>query len=81
MIDFLVTEKNFSEQRIRSGIEKLRKCRNSSVQGRLTSFFGPAVTKKSDTLEKKRKAADEAKKEAKKKTKAKATTTTTTTTT
>jgi flap endonuclease-1 len=33
LIKFLVTEKNFSEERIRSGVEKLRKARATSVQG------------------------------------------------
>lgn len=65
LIKFLVEEKNFSEQRIRSGIEKLRKSRSTSVQGRLTSFFGAPIVKTSDTLDRKR-AADAAAKEAKK---------------
>jgi flap endonuclease-1 len=59
LIKFLVTEKNFSEERIRSGVEKLRKARATSVQGRLTSFFGQPVTKTSDLLEKKKRSADD----------------------
>jgi flap endonuclease-1 len=66
LVKFLVTEKNFSEDRIRAGVDKLKKARQTSVQGRLTSFFGPPITKTSDTLEKKRAAEEEAKQNAKK---------------
>ena len=39
LIQFLAREKAFSEDRVRKGIEKLKKNRQTSVQGRLTSFF------------------------------------------
>jgi len=39
LIKFLVEEKGFSEDRIRSGIKKLTKARQGSTQGRLDSFF------------------------------------------
>ncbi|XP_015774529.1 PREDICTED: flap endonuclease 1-like [Acropora digitifera] len=39
LVKFLVQEKGFSEERIRSGIKKLQKARQSSTQGRLDSFF------------------------------------------
>lgn len=39
LIQFLVEEKGFSEDRIRSGIKKLVKARQGSTQGRLDSFF------------------------------------------
>lgn len=38
-MQFLSREKAFSEDRVRKGIEKLKKNRQTSVQGRLTSFF------------------------------------------
>eukprot|EP00033_Pygsuia_biforma_P003130 GCRY01003437.1.p1 GENE.GCRY01003437.1~~GCRY01003437.1.p1 ORF type:complete len:374 (-),score=109.09 GCRY01003437.1:219-1340(-) len=40
LMKFLVDEKNFSADRVRSGIEKIKKCKTSSVQNRLTSYFG-----------------------------------------
>jgi flap endonuclease-1 len=47
LIQFLVKEKGFNEERVRNGIQKLNKARNTSVQGRLTSFFGePTVVKR-----------------------------------
>ena len=47
LIQFLVNEKGFSEERVRNGVQKLKKARGSSVQGRLTSFFGePTVVKR-----------------------------------
>jgi len=39
LIKFMVEEKGFSEDRIRSGIKKLTKARQGSTQGRLDSFF------------------------------------------
>ena len=47
LLQFLVKEKGFNEERVKNGIAKLKKARNTSVQGRLTSFFGePTVTKR-----------------------------------
>ncbi|KAF8886202.1 PIN domain-like protein [Infundibulicybe gibba] len=39
LIQFLVTEKGFSEERVRKGAEKLQKFLNSKQQGRLDGFF------------------------------------------
>ncbi|KII86699.1 hypothetical protein PLICRDRAFT_43350 [Plicaturopsis crispa FD-325 SS-3] len=39
LIQFLVTEKGFSEDRVRKGAEKLQKYLNSKQQGRLDGFF------------------------------------------
>ncbi|KAK8384335.1 hypothetical protein O3P69_009252 [Scylla paramamosain] len=39
LVEFMCEEKGFSEERIRNGIKKLTKARNSSTQGRLDSFF------------------------------------------
>ncbi|XP_073232533.1 flap endonuclease 1-like [Porites lutea] len=39
LVKFLVEEKGFSEDRIRSGTKKLVKARQGSTQGRLDSFF------------------------------------------
>mmetsp|Transcript_10268 Transcript_10268/g.14086 ORF Transcript_10268/g.14086 Transcript_10268/m.14086 type:complete len:389 (-) Transcript_10268:158-1324(-) len=47
LIEYLVKEKNFAEERVRNGIEKLKKSRTSSVQDRLTSYFGaPTLVKR-----------------------------------
>jgi flap endonuclease-1 len=46
LVEFLVKEKNFNEERVRQSIEKLKKSRNTSVQGRLTSFFGEPIKRK-----------------------------------
>lgn len=39
LIEFMCKEKGFSEDRVKSGIQKLRKGLESGVQGRLDSFF------------------------------------------
>lgn len=39
LIDFLVREKGFNEERVRNGIAKLKKAKSTAVQGRLDSFF------------------------------------------
>ena len=39
LVQFLVREKNFNEDRIRGGTKRLIKARGQSVQGRLDSFF------------------------------------------
>ncbi|XP_046843518.1 flap endonuclease 1-like isoform X2 [Xenia sp. Carnegie-2017] len=44
LVHFLVKEKGFSEERIRSGISKLQKARKTSVQGRLDGFFKVLAT-------------------------------------
>ncbi len=39
IVDFLVTEKQFNEERVRKAVQKFSKCRNTATQGRLDSFF------------------------------------------
>jgi flap endonuclease-1 len=39
LIQFLCKEKGFSEERVKSGIEKIRKSKSKAVQARITSFF------------------------------------------
>ena len=39
LLDFLVREKGFNEERVRNGIAKLKKAKSTAVQGRLDSFF------------------------------------------
>jgi flap endonuclease-1 len=47
LLQYLVKERGFGEDRVKAGIEKLKKSRTGSVQGRLTSFFGePTVVKR-----------------------------------
>ncbi|KAI8054516.1 flap endonuclease 1-like protein [Syncephalis plumigaleata] len=55
LIAFMVTEKGFSESRIRAGIEKLQKSRSTSTQGRLDSFFKPSGIVSSSSTTTKRK--------------------------
>ncbi|EGV65611.1 Elongation of fatty acids protein 2 [Yamadazyma tenuis] len=55
MIEFMVNDKGFSEDRVKSGYEKLKKGLKTGVQGRLDGFF-KVVPKKED--DKKRKAKD-----------------------
>lgn len=46
LLRFLVNEKGFSEERVKNGIVKLKKSRATSVQDRLTSYFGPIIVKR-----------------------------------
>eukprot|EP00026_Physarum_polycephalum_P009814 Phypoly_transcript_09951.p1 GENE.Phypoly_transcript_09951~~Phypoly_transcript_09951.p1 ORF type:complete len:406 (+),score=86.45 Phypoly_transcript_09951:96-1220(+) len=41
---FLVDEKGFNEKRVADSIEKLKKCKSTTVQSRLTTFFGNPTT-------------------------------------
>ncbi|KAI0999733.1 Flap endonuclease 1 [Podosphaera aphanis] len=78
LIQFLVTEKGFSEDRVRAGADRLKKNLKSSQQARLEGFFKPVpktdedrknLKRKNDAInERKKKKAKEEKKE---KTKAK----------
>ncbi|KAK6460047.1 PIN domain-like protein [Scheffersomyces coipomensis] len=54
LIEFMVRQKGFSEDRIRSGAEKLKKGLKSGVQGRLDGFFS-VVPKAASPNDKKRK--------------------------
>ena len=42
LIQFLVVEKNFNEQRVRNAVDRINAAKSKSTQGRLESFFGPA---------------------------------------
>eukprot|EP01120_Amphizonella_sp_Union-15-10_P015511 TRINITY_DN8000_c0_g1_i1.p1 TRINITY_DN8000_c0_g1~~TRINITY_DN8000_c0_g1_i1.p1 ORF type:complete len:406 (-),score=97.92 TRINITY_DN8000_c0_g1_i1:18-1235(-) len=46
LLEFLVKEKGFSEDRVKSGIAKIKKSRSTTVQGRLTSFFSIVPSEK-----------------------------------
>ncbi|RKF56718.1 Flap endonuclease 1 [Golovinomyces cichoracearum] len=65
LIQFLVTEKGFSEDRVRMGAERLKKNLKSSQQARLEGFFKPLA--KTDAELKSLKRKNEAKSEQKKK--------------
>ncbi|XP_076448888.1 flap endonuclease 1-like [Babylonia areolata] len=58
LVEFMVTQKNFNEDRIRNGIKKLQKSRQGSTQGRMDSFFS-VVSKSSSSTAVKRKAEDQ----------------------
>mmetsp|Transcript_18908 Transcript_18908/g.52742 ORF Transcript_18908/g.52742 Transcript_18908/m.52742 type:complete len:388 (-) Transcript_18908:992-2155(-) len=47
VVEFLVKEKNFNEERIRKALKKMAESRGKGTQGRLESFFGAATVKKS----------------------------------
>eukprot|EP01104_Vermistella_antarctica_P018870 TRINITY_DN7167_c0_g1_i1.p1 TRINITY_DN7167_c0_g1~~TRINITY_DN7167_c0_g1_i1.p1 ORF type:complete len:379 (+),score=109.47 TRINITY_DN7167_c0_g1_i1:110-1246(+) len=47
LVQYLVVENQFSEDRVRKVAEKLKKAVGGSVQGRLTSFFGAPITQSS----------------------------------
>eukprot|EP00232_Nephroselmis_pyriformis_P024207 CAMPEP_0182873408 /NCGR_PEP_ID=MMETSP0034_2-20130328/12310_1 /TAXON_ID=156128 /ORGANISM="Nephroselmis pyriformis, Strain CCMP717" /LENGTH=389 /DNA_ID=CAMNT_0025006053 /DNA_START=18 /DNA_END=1187 /DNA_ORIENTATION=- len=52
IVAFLCGEKAFNEERVKSGIAKLKASKSKASQGRLESFFGAAVSKPS-TLKRK----------------------------
>lgn len=68
LIKFMVEEKGFSEERIKSGIERLKKGLKTSAQGRLDGFFSvrPKTPEQIAAAKKKRQAEEAAKKKAKK---------------
>lgn len=65
LIQFLVVEKGFSEDRVRSAADKLNKTSKSAQQARLEGFFKPVPKTEEQKKELKRKAED--KKETQKK--------------
>ncbi|KAG0144375.1 hypothetical protein CROQUDRAFT_672377 [Cronartium quercuum f. sp. fusiforme G11] len=69
LVEFLVKEKGFDEERVKRGAAKLKAAMNQKQQGRLDGFF-KAVPKAPDESSKKRKAEDKKKGEKEKKTKA-----------
>lgn len=53
LVKFLSEERGFSEERVRSGIKRLRKAKKKGSQKRLESFFGPVtVTKRKKPVKK-----------------------------
>lgn len=68
LVDYLVKEKGFSEERVRSGAAKLKKGIKTSPQGRLTDFFKPVAQDPAKMKEaaKRKKQATDAEKAAKK---------------
>ena len=48
LVQFMVREKGFSEERIRGGVKRLMKQRGTSAQGRLDSFFKPVPKSDAD---------------------------------
>jgi len=52
LIQFLVTEKGFNEERVRKGAEKLQKYLNTKQQGRLDGFFTVTAKPKETSKEK-----------------------------
>ncbi|KAL3860231.1 hypothetical protein ACJMK2_010385 [Sinanodonta woodiana] len=50
IVEFMVKQKSFNEERIRNGVKKLQKARSGTTQGRLDSFF--TVTSASSTKRK-----------------------------
>lgn len=65
LIQFLVTEKGFSEDRVRSGADRLKKNLKSSQQARLEGFFKPVAKTEAEIKNLKRK--NDAKNEQKRK--------------
>lgn len=68
LIQFMVNEKGFSEERIKAGIKRLQKGLKTGTQGRLDGFFkvAPKTPAQLEAAKKKRKAEEAAKKAAKK---------------
>lgn len=63
VVKYMVEDKGFSEDRIRNGVKKLGKARNTSTQGRLDNFF--KVTSVTSTKRKSEELKGSAKKKAK----------------
>lgn len=55
LVQFLVGEKGFSEDRVRSGAGRLEKSSKSSQQARLEGFFKPVVKSEAEKVAHKRK--------------------------
>ncbi|XP_025114870.1 flap endonuclease 1-like [Pomacea canaliculata] len=58
LVEFMVKQHNFNEERIRNGVKKIQKARGGSTQGRLDTFFS-VVSKSSATTSAKRKMEEE----------------------
>ncbi|CAJ0750103.1 24725_t:CDS:10 [Entrophospora sp. SA101] len=55
IVDFLVHQKNFSEERVRKSVAKLAKNIKATTQLRMENYFTPSTNKKSSTKHKKSK--------------------------
>jgi len=73
LIEFLVNDKKFNETRVANAIDKLKATYKQGSQGRLDTFFQVVGKSTSSTLDKNKKAAEDAKKKGKKGAKSKAT--------
>lgn len=62
LIQFMVNEKGFSEDRIKNGVEKLKKGLKSGVQGRLDGFFKVVPKRKAEEPKAKAKGTKKSKK-------------------
>ncbi|KAH3672165.1 hypothetical protein WICPIJ_010104 [Wickerhamomyces pijperi] len=62
LIKYMVNEKGFSEERVKAGIERLKKGLKTGKQGRLDGFFSVAPKTKEQLEKAKKRAAEEAKK-------------------
>ncbi|KAF7327502.1 Flap endonuclease 1 [Mycena kentingensis (nom. inval.)] len=67
LLQFLVVEKGFSEERVRKGVEKLTKFMNAKQQGRLDGFFTVKPKEKKSPSKNDKKGKDLAKKGTKRK--------------
>jgi flap endonuclease-1 len=54
LVDFLVKEKGFNEERVRAAVARINRAKGKASQGRLESFFGAVTRKPSDSLAAKR---------------------------
>lgn len=55
IVDFMCGNRQFNEERIRTGCQKIKKTRNTSTQGRLDGFFKVLSTTPSTPVNNKRK--------------------------
>jgi len=65
LVEFMVTQKQFSEDRIRNGAKKLIKAKKGTTQGRMDTFFSVVSTAKSSTKRKAEETKGSSKKKAK----------------
>ncbi|KAJ3109091.1 Glucose-repressible alcohol dehydrogenase transcriptional effector [Phlyctochytrium planicorne] len=55
IVEFLVGEKNFNEERVRASVKKLSKAKTGTVQGRLADYFKPLPKEQNAKVPDKRK--------------------------
>eukprot|EP00172_Hildenbrandia_rubra_P001960 Plantae.Rhodophyta-Hildenbrandia_rubra.ctg2596.p1 GENE.Plantae.Rhodophyta-Hildenbrandia_rubra.ctg2596~~Plantae.Rhodophyta-Hildenbrandia_rubra.ctg2596.p1 ORF type:complete len:420 (+),score=83.62 Plantae.Rhodophyta-Hildenbrandia_rubra.ctg2596:117-1262(+) len=66
LIDFMVTQNQFSETNVRSGIKRMKSAKKMANQGRMDSFFKRKAAPNADVIAKKRKLEKETAKSSKK---------------